>query len=126
MRSMDRPVLVVDDSAFMRKLICDTLLQGGIYPVIEAKDGEEAVAKFIEKLPSLVLMDINMPKKNGIDAAREILSIDPKSEVVMLTAIDQEWAKEEAKKIGVKHFIAKPFRREELFRTINTALLMRR
>ncbi len=123
---MDRPVLVVDDSAFMRKLVCNTLIQGGIYPVIEAKDGEEAVLKFIEKLPSLVLMDINMPKKNGLDAAKEILSIDPKSEIVMLTAIDQEWAKEEAKKIGVRHFIAKPFKREELFQTVSMALLMRK
>lgn len=120
---MDRPVLVVDDSAFMRKLICDTLVQGGIYPVIEAKDGEEAIAKFIEKLPSLVLMDINMPKKNGIDAVREILSINPEAIVIMLTAIDQEWAKEEAKKIGVRYFIAKPFRREEIYQTVSKALL---
>jgi CheY-like chemotaxis protein len=61
----DELILVADDAAFMRKVIRMTLTEVGLGNIVEAKDGEEAVALFKDKHPSLVLLDITMEKKNG-------------------------------------------------------------
>ncbi|MBC7120502.1 MAG: response regulator [Candidatus Methanosuratus sp.] len=115
-------VLVADDSLFMRRLICRVLSMAGFKSIIEATDGLDAVNKFLEHSPQVILMDINMPNKNGIDAAKEILSIDPSSKIIMLTAVDQIWAKNEAMRMGVTAFLAKPFKQEELINTVSKVL----
>ena len=70
-------VLVVDDAAFMRKLLSDALASGGHEVVGEAGNGTEAVARWQELRPELTTLDITMPEKDGLAALAEIISIDP-------------------------------------------------
>ena len=70
-------VLVVDDAAFMRKLLSDALVSGGHEVVGEAGNGSEAVVRYQELRPELTTLDITMPEKDGLSALAEIMSIDP-------------------------------------------------
>ncbi len=77
--------LVVDDAAFIR-LRPRKLLEENGYEVEEAQDGEEAVRKYREISPDIVLLDVTMPVMDGITALKEIKRIDPKAKVVILTS----------------------------------------
>lgn len=111
-RSPTVKVLVVDDSAFMRKVIKEMILsEGSIEVVGTARDGIEAVEKAIELKPDLITMDIEMPRKNGIDALREIM-IKCKADcpaVLMCSSLTIDGSVEALKalKIGASDFIAK-------------------
>ncbi len=96
----------------MRKIIMRALTPD--YTFIEASDGVGALAEYRKYAPNLVIMDVNMPNKDGMCAAREILETDPSANIVMLTALGQKWAEEEMLRIGVRAFVTKPFRPEEL------------
>ena len=102
-------VLVVDDAAFMRKMVSDVLLGGGHEVVGEAGDGVEAVERYQELRPEVTTLDITMPEKDGLTALREIIACDPGAKIVMCSALSQESKVLEAVKCGAKDFIAKPF-----------------
>lgn len=104
---MGMRVLVVDDSGFMRKRICEELKSMGHSIVGEAKGGAEAVEMYKTLQPDIVTMDITMRDKDGITAAREIVSGDPKANIVFLTILKDEKFREEARKIGAKGFLNK-------------------
>ena len=70
-------VLVVDDAAFMRKMVSDALTKGGHEVVGEAGNGAEAIDRFQELKPDLTTLDITMPEKDGIAALKEIIELDP-------------------------------------------------
>ncbi len=70
-------IFVVDDAAFMRKMLTDALLAGGHEIVGEAGDGVEALARFPELRPDLTTLDITMPEKDGIATLRELMTIEP-------------------------------------------------
>ena len=70
-------ILVVDDAAFMRKMVSDALIKGGHEVVGEAGNGSEAVTRFQELKPELTTLDITMPIKDGLTALREIIALDP-------------------------------------------------
>lgn len=109
---MSAKVLVVDDSAFARKIIIDILSKEGYEIAGEAEDGSEAVKLYEKTKPDLVTMDIIMPEvdnMDGIDAVREILRMDPKARILMVTAVGQREALKEAEQAGAKGFIVKPF-----------------
>jgi len=76
-------VLVVDDAAFMRKMVSDVLVGGGHEVVGEAGDGAEAVARYQELRPEVTTLDITMPEKDGLAALGEIMSLDPTAKVIM-------------------------------------------
>jgi two-component system, chemotaxis family, chemotaxis protein CheY len=100
-------VLVVDDSGFMRKRIVEELKAQGHSVVGEAKGGNEAVELYRTLRPDLVTMDITMRDKDGITAAKEILSEDPDANILFLTILNDEKYKSEAEKLGAKGFINK-------------------
>src|ERR687886_2161123 len=95
-------VLVVDDAAFMRKMVKDALSGGGHEVVGEAGNGAEAVARYQELKPDLVTLDITMPEKDGLAALGEIIAADPSARVVMCSALGQETKVVEAIKRGAK------------------------
>ena len=102
-------VLVVDDAAFMRKMVSDALAKGGHEVVGEAGNGVEAIARFQELKPDLMTLDITMPEKDGLAALAEIVAADPSARVVMCSALGQEAKVLEAIKLGAKDFVVKPF-----------------
>jgi len=115
-------ILIVDDAAFMRMMIKDTLKKNGYDDLIEAADGEIAVQSFKAENPDLVIMDITMPNKNGLEALKEIKEIDPNAKIVMCSAMGQESMVVEAIRNGAKDFIVKPFKAERVLKTVQGIL----
>lgn len=115
-------ILVVDDAAFMRMMIKDNLKKAGYTDFVEAGDGDDAIAKYQEHKPDLVLLDITMPVKDGIQALKAIKSADPDAKVVMCSAMGQEGMVVEAIKLGAMDFIVKPFKPDRLIQTVKNVL----
>ena len=115
-------VLVVDDAAFMRKLVRDALTSGGHEVVGEAGNGAEAIARFQELKPEVMTLDITMPEKDGLAALKEIIEIDPSAKVVMCSALGQESKVLEAIKLGAKDFVVKPFQADRVIEAVGKAL----
>ena len=106
---MTSRILVADDSSYMRGVIKKILKTGGYTEIVEAPDGEAAVGMYRSERPDVVLLDIVMPVKSGIDALREIRAADPDARVVMVSAVGQEVIIKEALGMGASGFIIKPF-----------------
>jgi two-component system chemotaxis response regulator CheY len=115
-------VLVVDDAAFMRKMLGDALSKGGHEVVGEAGNGVEAVDRFRDLKPDVTTLDITMPEKDGLAALKEILTLDPAARVVMCSALGQESKVLEAIKAGAKDFVVKPFQADRVVDAIGKAL----
>jgi two-component system chemotaxis response regulator CheY len=115
-------VLVVDDAAFMRKMVTDALSGGGHEIVGEAVNGAEAVQRFQELRPDVMTLDITMPEKDGLSALQEIIAVDPSAKVVMCSALGQESKVLESIKLGAKDFVVKPFQPDRVLSAIEKAL----
>ncbi|MDR0947342.1 MAG: response regulator [Ruminococcus sp.] len=119
---MAKKIMLVDDAAFMRMMIKDALTKNGYDNIIEAADGEIACAKFEEEKPDLVLMDITMPNKTGIEALRDIKKAHSDAKIVMCSAMGQEAMVVEAIKLGALDFIVKPFKPDRILQTVSKVL----
>src|SRR6185436_5134484 len=115
-------VLVVDDAAFMRKMVSDALTKGGHEVVGEAGNGAEAIQRFQELKPELTTLDITMPEKDGLAALKEIIEIDPTARVIMCSALGQESKVLESIKLGARDFVVKPFKPERVLEAVGKAL----
>ena len=115
-------VLVVDDALFMRKMVSDALLKGGHEVVGEASNGAEAIEQFRALSPELLTLDITMPEKDGLEALREIIALDPTAKVIMCSALGQESKVIESIKAGAKDFVVKPFQPERVLDAVSKAL----
>ena len=115
-------VLVVDDAAFMRKMLGDALSNGGHEVVGEAGNGVEAVDRFRDLKPDVTTLDITMPEKDGLTALKEILTVDPGARVIMCSALGQESKVLEAIKAGAKDFVVKPFQPDRVIAAVGKAL----
>lgn len=117
-------VLIVDDSAVMRKVVMDALMKSDITNVGQAPDGEEAVKAVTENTYDLVLMDWNMPKMSGIEAVREIRGKGISVPIIMVTTESEKARVLEALKAGANNYIVKPFTPEiiaaKIKETMNT------
>ena len=111
-------ILLVDDAAFMRKVIKDTLSKAGYTDLHEAVDGADAVEKYNSLKPDLVLMDITMPNMDGLEALKAIRAADGSANVVMCSAMGQETMVIDAIRSGAKDFIVKPFKGERVLKTV--------
>ena len=115
-------VLVVDDAAFMRKVLTDALAKGGHDVVGEAANGAEAVVRYQELRPDVTTLDITMPEKDGLEALKEILAADPTAKVIMCSALGQESKVLESIKSGAKDFVVKPFQADRVLEAVGKAL----
>ena len=119
---MAKKILLVDDAAFMRKMIKDTLSKNGYTELFEAVDGADAVEKFSEIGPDLVIMDITMPNMDGLEALKAIRAKDSGANVVMCSAMGQESMVMDAVRSGAKDSIVKPFKPDRVLKTVSTIL----
>ena len=111
-------VLIADDASFMRQMIRDIIEPEGFEVVGEASDGVEVVEKYKKLRPDLVMMDIVMPKRSGIDAVKAIKAEDAGARVVMCSALGQEALVTEAMQAGARDFIVKPFKPDAVLATL--------
>jgi len=119
-RVNDTTILVVDDEPQIRRVLRATLSSSG-YDVIEAKDGQEAIEIVIRERPALILMDVNMPVMNGLEACSKIrLSFD--GPIIMVTVRNSEHDKVLALDSGADDYVVKPFTMGELLARIRAAL----
>lgn len=107
-------VLIADDSAFMRSIVKNTIIQTGITDITEAVDGQDAINKYDQIKPTLCFFDIMMPNKTGLEALKEIMAKDPNAKIVMCTSVGQEKVVQEAVETGATDFITKPFKPEDI------------
>jgi response regulator NasT len=113
-------ILIAEDETIIRLDLRELLQRAGFDVVAEAKDGEEAVALARSEAPDLAILDVKMPRLDGIEAARRILDERP-IPIVMLTAYGQEELVSRAIEAGVFGYLVKPFREQDLLPAIQTA-----
>jgi len=119
---MSKKIMLVDDAAFMRMMIKDTLQKNGYSEIVEAGNGEQAVNNYAAEKPDLILMDITMPVMDGLEALRRLKEMDSNVKVVMCSAMGQETMVVDALKLGAKDFIVKPFKPDRIMKTVNNIL----
>ncbi len=115
-------VLICDDSVFARKKLKDYLLSVGVKNVFEASDGEEAVKEYMNNNPTLVFMDIIMPKKTGIEALSEIFAFDKHAKVVMASSVGTQNHLKDAINAGAYEFLQKPIDNAHVLKIINNVI----
>ncbi|WP_378954485.1 response regulator [Pelosinus sp. sgz500959] len=118
---MSKRILIVDDTLFMRVKIKGLLEKWGYQVVGEGANGREAVDKFKELQPDIILMDITMPEMDGIAALKEIKNLDAKAIVIMISALGQESFVMEAIRSGARNYLVKPLQ-ENKFQEVLASL----
>lgn len=108
MTEKDYIILIVDDQQGVRRLLYEAFSDEG-YHVRMAGGGREALDMLSREKPDLILLDIKMPMMNGIETLKELRKTDPDVQVLMMTAYGDLEVVEAAKKLGVKHYLIKPF-----------------
>ena len=106
---MSKKVLVIDDSPFVFKAVSKAL-EGTDWEVVgHGLDGQLGVEKYIETKADVITLDVTMPVMDGLEAAKKLFQINPNVKIVMLSAMGDETLLNQAREIGIKHFLTKPF-----------------
>ncbi|MBI1912695.1 MAG: response regulator [Deltaproteobacteria bacterium] len=113
-------VLIADDAAFFRVALRDILKKGGYEVVGEATNGAEALEQAAALRPDIVILDVVMPVKNGLEAAREISQLKLPLKIVMCTSLGYEPIVEEAIKSGACAYIIKPLSETKVLNTLGS------
>lgn len=117
---MKKKIMIVDDAIFMRTMIANILYKNGYNNIMQACDGKECIEKYPSYQPDIVFLDITMPDKNGIEVAKELFDLDANANIIMCSAMGQESMITTALRIGVKDFIIKPFKENQIIQVIET------
>ena len=115
-------ILIVDDAMFMRETLKKMLEAQGHVIVGEAEEGSEAIRKFVETQPDLVILDITMPGMDGIEALQQIRKKDHKAKVIICSALGQQEIVAQAIVSGAEDFIVKPFEVAQLVAAVEKVL----
>jgi response regulator NasT len=115
-----RRVLIAEDEALIRMDLKEMLEEEGYAVVGEAADGEQAVALAAQLRPDLVILDVKMPRLDGLAAAQRIAD-DRIAPVVILTAFSQRELVERAREVGAMAYLVKPFQKQDLVPAIEMA-----
>lgn len=123
---MDK-ILIADDNAFIRRLIRGILINRG-YELIEARDGEEAIKACLNELPDLILLDVEMPKKNGYEACKIIKKDHRTKDIPIVFLSGRAGASDKIRglELGASDYIAKPFDKGEVIARVRAQLEIRR
>lgn len=119
----NKSVLICDDSILARKSLKDTISEYGTgVTFYEASNGQQSVELYCEHHPDLVLLDIVMPQKDGIDATKEIIAENPDATVVIVSSVGTQMQLKNAIEAGAKDFIQKPIDRQQIKRLVDVHL----
>ena len=114
--------MIADDSDAIRLVLKDILAIGKHAVVAEAVNGEEAVDLFLKNSPDLMLLDLAMPKKDGLTVLKEIIEKNSQAKIVLITASDDQKIINQCLQIGAVSCISKPFDFNEVLKQINDSL----
>lgn len=112
--SITGKVLIVDDEPHVRKFVGLIMKRLGATSILEAADGEQAVELFQAEAPDLTLLDVNMPRMDGVETLRHIMSVRPDAVVVMLTSLANRQTVEECSRLGATDYMRKDLPRAEM------------
>ena len=115
-------IMIADDSDAVRLVLKDILAIGNHTVVAEARNGEEAVDLFFQTSPELLLLDLAMPKKDGLTVLKEIMEKNPKAKVVLITASDDQKIINQCLQFGASSYISKPCDFTNVLKQINDSL----
>ncbi len=102
-------IMIADDSDAIRLVLNDILSIGEHEIVSEAIDGEEAVDYYKEHNPDILLLDLAMPKKDGLTVVKEVMQIDSNAKIILITASDDRKIINQCLEAGATAYISKPF-----------------
>ena len=114
-------ILIADDSDAIRLVLSDILAIGEHQVVGEAKDGADAVEKYSQIKPDLVLLDLAMPKKDGLTVVKEIIENDSNAKIILITASDNQKVIHDCLNAGAVAYISKPFDFDNVLQIISNA-----
>lgn len=115
-------ILLVDDEPHIRKYVTLILKQLGSPIIIEAANGEEAIAAYQRENPDLVLLDVNMPKMDGIETLKRLKTLDPKCVVIMLTSLANRETIVQALESGAANYIRKDTPKDEIAQALSATI----
>jgi len=117
-----KKILIVEDEPSIRMIIRQLLENEGYNVIGEGEDGEDGFKKYLELNPDLVLMDIVMPKSDGLSCSKKIIAYNPKAKIIILTALNERKHVMSAIKSEVKGYIIKPIEKEQLLEKVAKVL----
>ncbi|MHA1730062.1 MAG: response regulator [Promethearchaeota archaeon] len=116
-------ILIIEDSKFIREYL-EEFFEFENYDVIGAAESVvDGVKIYMENKPDIVIMDMVLPGKSGMEGIKEILEIDKEANIIVCSALGQEVLKMKVVKAGAKDYIVKPFKEKEILRKIKNILL---
>ena len=116
-------VMIADDSEAIRIALKDIILDGKHELVTEAKDGAEAVEKFVDFKPDVLLLDLVLPEKDGLTTLKEIKETNPNAKIIMITVLDNKQMIQDCISAGAVGYITKPFTGDKVLESISFAVL---
>lgn len=114
--------LIVDDEAHLRSYLKLVLKQLGFQEIYEAKNGQEGIDQYKRWNPDFVLMDVNMPVKEGLEALREIVEYDEDAVVVMASSVASRQAVETSVELGASYYLRKDTKKEDVVQIIKNLI----
>ncbi len=119
---MDKTVLIVDDSIYMRSLIKSTLEENGYDVVGEAPNGESAIDQALELQPDLITLDNILPDMMGFEILKVFKEEGLDSKIIMVSAVGQQTVVNKGVELGAEEYIVKPFTSEDLMKAVNKVM----
>jgi DNA-binding NarL/FixJ family response regulator len=104
---MAKTILIVDDNAFIRHMLCELFSEADFEVCGEANNGKEAIAKALELYPDLIVLDLAMPIMNGLEAARELKQLMPTVSLIMYSSFGDAFAEQQARLVGISELVSK-------------------
>lgn len=119
---MPQRILVIDDSPFIFKAVKKALEPAGYEMIGQAFDGKQGLDMVEEHKPDIIVLDVTMPVMDGLETAKNLHEQKSTASVIMLSAMGDDELISTAKSYGVKHFLTKPFKPEEMLEAISNLL----
>jgi two-component system, chemotaxis family, chemotaxis protein CheY len=115
-------VMVIDDSPMVFKAVTRALEPEGVQMLGQAFNGQEGLEMVSQLKPDIIILDITMPVMDGIQTAEQLFQTNPSAKVIMLSAMGDDEMLNKAKRLGVKIFLTKPFKPEEMVQSVRSLI----
>lgn len=119
---MDKKILIVDDMMFTRMYVKDILIKHGYTDIVEASSAKEAVIKAVDEKPDLIILDLSLPDCDDLSTLRLLYEVNEKQNVIISSAVNQYVVMDEARSLGVRDYLVKPFTEEQFENSVRPVL----